>query len=179
MQISHSTVAILAVAVVSTHAIPQNTQTLSTNQGPTIITGDKMGAATFIDGYSSTLVVYQAADTSVRALRGYDPPLNVFSYSNALLLAANLARNDTPLAITVEYDAAEYGAGPQHNVVSVLSASPLLLTSRASSQHQASYSSRHSPTSTTSAPTPAPAATTCTSSTSTPPWAGVTGCSTT
>ena len=71
----------------------------------------KMGAATFIDGYSSTLVVYQAADTSVRMLRGYDPPLNTFSYSNALLLAANVARNDTPLAITVEHDAAEYGLG--------------------------------------------------------------------
>ena len=140
MQISHSTVAILAAAVISTHAIPQNTQTLSTNQGPTIITGDKMGAAAFIDGYSSTLVVYQAADTSVRALRGYDPPLNTFSYSNSLLLAANVARNDTPLAITIEHDAAEYGAGPPRNVVSVLSASLLLLTSRASSQDQASYS---------------------------------------
>ena len=123
MQLSHPTVAILAVAVVSTHAIPQTGQTLSTTQGPTTIAGDKMSAATFIDGYSSTLVVYQAADTSVRVLRGYDPPLNTFSYSNSVLLAANVARNDTPLAITVEYDAAEYGAGPPHNVVSILCAS--------------------------------------------------------
>ena len=129
MQLSHSTVAILVAAAIRIQAIPQNTQTLSTNQGPTIITGDKIGAATFIDGYSSTLVVYQAADTSVRVLRGYDPPLNTYTYSNSLLLAANVARNDTPLAITVEYDAGEYVAGPPHNVVSMVSASLLFLIS--------------------------------------------------
>ncbi len=61
-----------------------------------------MGAATFADDYTSTMVVYQAADSSVQLLSGSGPPSSASSYASSVILAAGIARNDTPLALAVD-----------------------------------------------------------------------------
>lgn len=80
-----------------------STQAVTNTAAPTVIPGDKMGAAAFTDGSNSTLVVYQAADSSIQSLGGYGPPLSASTYTASALLAAGIARNDTPLALTTEY----------------------------------------------------------------------------
>ena len=93
----------LLVAAASIQAAPQVSDvSTTTTVGPTVLTGDKMGAAVFLDGYSGTTVVYQAADTSVHALTGSGPPSTSSSYAASVLLSAGIARNDTPLALAVD-----------------------------------------------------------------------------
>jgi len=101
MYFSHRTTAILMAAVASTQAAPQMALSSITTVAPTVITGDKMGTAAFSDDYTSTMVVYQAAD-SVQLLSGSGPPSSASSYGTSVILAANIARNDTPLALAVD-----------------------------------------------------------------------------
>ena len=125
MQSPRFIVAIFALAASHAAALPQSTigETLSTtqNSGPTIISGDKMGTAAFINEQGSTVIAYQANDTSIHLLRGSGTPTDTTSYKDSTILAPRLARNDTPLALAVEWAAAEYGSGTipiPYNVVS-------------------------------------------------------------
>jgi hypothetical protein len=102
MYFSHRTTAILMAAVASTQAAPQMALSSITTVAPTVITGDKMGTAAFSDDYTSTMVVYQAADSSVQLLSGSGPPSSASSYATSVILAAGIARNDTPLALAVD-----------------------------------------------------------------------------
>lgn len=102
MYFSHRTTAIFMAVVASTQAAPQMALSATTNVAPTVITGDKMGAAAFADRSLSTMVVYQAADSSVQLLSGSGPPTSASSYATSVVLAAGIARNDTPLALAVD-----------------------------------------------------------------------------
>jgi hypothetical protein len=102
MYFSHRTTAILMAAVASTQAASQMALSSITTVAPTVITGDKMGTAAFSDDYTSTMVVYQAADSSVQLLSGSGPPSSASSYATSVILAAGIARNDTPLALAVD-----------------------------------------------------------------------------
>ena len=82
--------------------VPGTVSSTTTTVDNTVLTGDKMGAAAYTTDYSSTIVVYQAEDTSIRSLVGGGPPLSASSYASSLVIAANIARNDTPLALVVE-----------------------------------------------------------------------------
>lgn len=95
---------LLMAAIAGTQAVPHvsNVARTTTNNGPTILTGDKMGAAALTYGSSSTMIVYQAEDTSVQRLKGLGPPSSSTSYAADTLLAAGVARNDTPLAVAVD-----------------------------------------------------------------------------
>ena len=102
MRFSSHIIAVLAEIIACVNAAPQTPATvLSTTVSPTVITGDKMGAAAFTGAYDSTMVVYQAEDTSIHSLYGSGPPATGSSYASSLLLAAGIARNDTPLALVV------------------------------------------------------------------------------
>lgn len=117
MHLFKDTVGVFALAIVSVNAVTPDAVTTNPTVGPTVITEDKMGAATFVDGYNSTLVVYQALDGSISGLSGAGSPVTELSYTTSVILAAGVARNDTPLAVAVAYGF--------FNVVSVVSASNL------------------------------------------------------
>ena len=88
-----------------TKAVPQVPGTVSsttTTVDATVLTGDKMGAAAYTTDYSSTIVVYQAEDTSIQSLVGGGPPLSATYYASYPVIAAGIARNDTPLALVVD-----------------------------------------------------------------------------
>ncbi|KAI9699653.1 MAG: hypothetical protein M1836_002687 [Candelina mexicana] len=105
--------AILAAGIFITNAAPQpaaqsepatvDSVTTTTTVGPTVISGDKIGAAAFTDRNNSTYIVYQAKDTSIHSLSGAGPPVSGSTYSTSVILAADVARNDTPIAVAVEY----------------------------------------------------------------------------
>ena len=96
---------ILVNAFATAFAAPQTTgQQLSTTTGFTTIPGDKMGAIAYLDSLTSTMIVYQAADTSVHSLIGTGPPVASTNYADGLVLTANQARNDTPMALAVGID---------------------------------------------------------------------------
>lgn len=69
-----------------------------------------MGAATLLDGSRSTFIVYQKNDTSIASLSGAGPPVTGSTYQSQAILAAGLARNDTPLALATDYT-------PLYNIV--------------------------------------------------------------
>ena len=105
MYFSIYVIPVLASVLDWTNAAPQVPWTVSsttTTVDTTVLTGDKMGAAAYTTDYSSTIVVYQAEDTSIRNLVVGGPPLSASSYASNLVIAANIARNDTPLALVVE-----------------------------------------------------------------------------
>ncbi|KAL8811923.1 MAG: hypothetical protein Q9200_001421 [Gallowayella weberi] len=92
--------AFLVAVVINVQGSPQNRQwAATTTVDATVIPGDKMAAAAFVGQDAATMNVYKALDTSIHALDGSGPPTTASTYSDGIFLAANLARNDTPLAL--------------------------------------------------------------------------------
>lgn len=79
--------------------VPGTVSSTTTTVDTIVLTGDKMGAAAYTTNYSSTIVVYQAEDTSIHGFFGGGP---ASSYASDIVIAANIARNDTPLAVLVQ-----------------------------------------------------------------------------
>ena len=92
MQLHHRLIATLAATFTCADAFVQ-------------LFGDKMAAATFTDAdtaSSGTIIAYQYYDGSIHTLTGSGPP-SANSYTSTEVLAANRARNDTPIAIIADY----------------------------------------------------------------------------
>lgn len=96
---------LLAATAACINAAPQAEVTASsvtTTLSPIIIPSDKIGAAAFINEFDSTLIFHQAIDTSITSVEGKGPPLSGSNYTSSIVVAAGIARDDTPLALTVE-----------------------------------------------------------------------------
>ncbi|KAG7004557.1 hypothetical protein G7Y79_00024g055070 [Physcia stellaris] len=98
---------LLLVLITPTNAAPRiatvGTSLTTTTVDSLSIGGDKMGAAAFYGADDYTFIAYQANDTSIHLLSGNGPPTTSSTYSDRVILAAQLARNDTPLAVAVDY----------------------------------------------------------------------------
>ena len=96
---------LLAATAACTNAAPQaqvSASSFTTTLSPIIIPDGKIGAAAFVDEFDSTLIVYQAQDTSINSVEGKGPPLPGSNYTSSIVVAAGIARDDTPLALAVE-----------------------------------------------------------------------------
>ena len=96
---------LLAVNAAYTHAAPQAqvaASSVTTTLSPIAVPEGKIGAAAFVNEFDSTLVVTQAKDTSITSVEGNGPPLSGNTYTSSIVVAAGIARDDTPLALAVE-----------------------------------------------------------------------------
>ncbi|KAL6718576.1 hypothetical protein ACLMJK_004668 [Lecanora helva] len=102
----HPSLALITLisTMTTTFAAPQTPAqqfSTTTTTGFTTIPGDKMGAIAYLNAQGSTMIVYQAADTSIHSLIGTGPPTSQTKYADGLVLTPNQARNDTPMALAV------------------------------------------------------------------------------
>ena len=96
---------LLAATAAYTNAAPHAqvaAASVTTNLSPIVIPDYKIGAAAFVNEFDSTLIVYQAKDTSINSVEGHGSPLSGSNYTSSIVVAAGIARDDTPLALAVE-----------------------------------------------------------------------------
>lgn len=99
MQFKPAVVAIFIAASLAAAAPPvPNAKLVSGAVGPAATFGK--GAA-YIDDDGFTTVFYQAADGSVRELKGQGPPLTNTTYDEEILLAPTQVRKNTPMAALI------------------------------------------------------------------------------
>ena len=118
MQFTYQKLVILAAALTKVAAAPQSTSsaqllTTTVTVGHTTISGNQAGAAVYLDGYSNSVVAYQAADTSIHIIHGIGAPTSATSYVDTVAIAAGIAKTFSPLALAVGHD----GANPGQNQV--------------------------------------------------------------